>query len=245
METSFQAPFGLILDDVNGLPGVLGRSPIRLTRPADQCSILLHPITDETSDQLAGVSFETSLPDFRVPFVSKIVGLLEHQQGKFLIEPLPAAVPLAAAWRHLLVHAPVQAPTALRGFARQFNQIENRLGDLSFPHGAVVLENAILTASGTCGLLQARLPVDGGSIWLRPPATVGAPGNHQNTGNGAEDAKTLLLQLAAVAFASGLRDRALTREIQILLETAAENSARNESDNSNYHRDDPVSSAGN
>jgi hypothetical protein len=161
---------GFQVETVSPLLGLEGASPLRLTRSEDGASLLLHPIDSELHRELAGALFRLELPDFSRPFITRFAGVLEYDEGLFLVEPLPPAMPLQHVWMAVLRNDPTQARAVLRELTRQMEEALDRLHALGQEHGGVSADNVVLTMTRTYGLLQAQLETPKGLLCLRPPS---------------------------------------------------------------------------
>jgi len=199
---------GLLIEESGGVPGIRGRNPIRLTRPGDGASLLLHEIEQNEVAAFSGAAFETGAPDFSRPFLTHIVGLLHYEGRAFLVEPLPPAVPLIRLWVEVLQNSPSQSLAVARAMTGQLCQILRELKSAGRVHGAVFVENIVLTTNRTYGLLQARFRTNSGWLWLRPPATpragIGGESPSFSKVEYIESPGEVLLEMASIAARSGL-----------------------------------------
>ena len=158
----------LIFSDAAGIRGVRACHTARLTRRSDGASILLHAIDPAVEPRLTATAFDSEAPDFRRPFVTRITWIAENHGMLFLAEPLPPAIPLLDVWGQVLQNTPEQAVQVVRELTRQLGQALEPLHAARQTHGAVGVENIVLTTSGIYGLLVARLATPDDWLWLRP-----------------------------------------------------------------------------
>ena len=77
----------------------------RAMRRADRLPVLLHRF--RPADTIHDICPATSaVPDFDLPFVTSITDVVTAAGSVYLVEPLPTAVPVAKAWRAVLIQAP-------------------------------------------------------------------------------------------------------------------------------------------
>jgi hypothetical protein len=164
---------GLELQNASGVRGVAGGQPVRLTRTLDGASMLLHEIGPDVFHLLAQAEFEATLPDFNAPFVTSFSGILSYQGKRYLVEPIPSAVPLLAVWRQVLRNDSANVSSMLTACARQLQQAINCLHSHGQGHGALCAENIALTTSGFYGILRAGVLTPRAWLCLRPATDSG------------------------------------------------------------------------
>lgn len=197
---------GLRFDDADGVRGIDGGQPVRITRSRDGASMLLHELTEQALQRLQGAVFEPGCPDFSRPFVTRFAGFLEHEGHTYIAEPLPTAVPLRMVWAEVLQCRPgafLQVLAALRG---QLRLIVDGLHAAGQFHGALCVANVVLTTAGIYGLLRAGVQTPRGCVCLRPVPQDGcyaASPQFSVRGGGTESAEAVVSELIAVALDAG------------------------------------------
>jgi hypothetical protein len=166
--SAFDELMHLQVEDAAGVRGVGEAGSCRLTRRADGATVLLHKLTPAAAVALSGATFDSQLADFNRPFLTKFAGLLADHGSVFLVEPLPPAVPLRSVWAEVLRTKPQWAAAALGQLVGQLQEVLAPLRAVGRGHGAVCVDNVVLTTVGVYGLLQARLQTPAGQVWLRP-----------------------------------------------------------------------------
>lgn len=164
--SSFASEFRV--EGADGVRGLGSGIPLRLTRPRDHASVLLHEIGQELAWRLVSASFPHGLPDFSRPFVTRFVGVLRHGGQHYLVEPLPAAVPLLAVWSSVQRTAPGRSGFFLRALGRQLMQLLSCPETPGHVFADVCAANVVLTIRGVYGLLQAGISTQADWIALRP-----------------------------------------------------------------------------
>jgi hypothetical protein len=160
-------PLDFTMAEDTEVRGIGGLRPVRITRSADGASALLHEVSAGAL-ALRGAEMGSPLPDFSQPFVTKIYGPVSADHRMYLVEPLPHCVPLVEIWQAALTEAPRTAPSVLRAILRQTGRAIQRAHGEEQPHGAVCIENVVLTTDGIYGLLQASVRSGEDRVWLRP-----------------------------------------------------------------------------
>ena len=211
-----------IFSDAPGIRGVGAFLTIRLTRQSDAASILLHAIDPALEPQMGTAVFEPGPPDFTHPFVTRITGMIKDRGMLFLIEPLPPAVPLLDVWAQVLRDDPQNAVPVLRVLTGQLGKALEQLHATGQRHGAVAVENVVLTTAGIYGLLVARLPSAHDWLWLRPlrHRTSSADRRNDRTWHPQirESVERVVVELANVAATTNVLSRPQRSELEALWE---------------------------
>ena len=213
---------GYSIADTAGIRGVASAATVRLTRQADAASALVHAIDPTLMRQIKSEALETQAPDFRRPFVTRITGVVEHGGTAFLIEPLVPAVPLLDVWLQVLHHAPGHATAVLRAVTWQLAEALAELQAAGRSHGALGVENVVLSAAGVYGLLVARLPIAHDWLWLRPLRRHSRDVEERNdrawNPDSEESPAGIVVELAEIAVRENVLSRAQQAELEALRE---------------------------
>lgn len=161
-------PAGFVVEEVADIRSIGGLSCVRLTRVVDGASALLHEIGGLSLEFLRGGEFEKSVPDFRHPFVTRIVGTATYGGRVCLVEPLPLCVSLSSIWQTALRQQPRECVAVLRAIISQVREAAERVRSGGREHGAICVQNVVLTDAGIYGLLQAQVRVGPQTVWIRP-----------------------------------------------------------------------------
>jgi hypothetical protein len=182
---------------------------LRITRSCDGASMLLHELAPATQRHLQGAVFDPGRPDFSRPFLTRFAGFLELRGHVYIAEPLPPAVPLRMVWAEVLQHSPRASLQVLGALRDQLRLILEELHAAGQYHGALCVDNVVLTTSGIYGLLRAGVQTPGSWLCLRPVPHKGCndvgrqaspPGGH------LESAEAVVGELVAVALDAGIID---------------------------------------
>src|ERR1039458_2556690 len=202
METCFQEIAEIEVHDASGVRGIAGGQAVRLTRTPDGKSVLLHELGVTIPSLLAEAAFDPRPPSFATPFVTSIAGILCYQGKYFLVEPLPPAVPLLDVWTFAVRNKPADVFRILRACDRQLQRALGRLHSHGQGHGAVCVQNVVLTTSGIYGFLQAGGATPQGWLCLRPDTNSNEPVFNYRMGEPTpanESKDEILRELIAIA----------------------------------------------
>jgi hypothetical protein len=145
-----------------------GAQSFRAVRRSDGTPVLLHKFRPASSLlDLGPVIKDMEPPDFAKPFVTRFTGVFGVAGSAWLIEPLPACVGLADVWRAVLLTRPQDAFSVAAVLLRHLFTLVHGLGVGGRLHGALILDNIVLSAGGSFGMLTASAPCTRGRLWLR------------------------------------------------------------------------------
>ncbi len=145
-----------------------GAQSFRAIRHSDGRPVLLHKFRPaeallDLEPRIAGLE----PPDFTKPFVTQFTDLFVAAGSAYLVEPLPPGFALGDLWRFVLQKRPEQAFAVITVVVRHLASILHRLARQNRYHGALSVENIVLTPAASFGVLTAHLPCRGGRLWLR------------------------------------------------------------------------------
>ena len=163
-------PAGFVVEEVTDIRCIDGLSCLRLTRATDGASVLIHEIDGTAMESLGGAEFQRGMPDFRQPFVTRIVSVASYRGRVCLVEPLPLCVSLVEVWQTTLREHPRECRAVLRAIISQVRRAAELVRGEGRVHGAICAENVVLTDAGVYGLLQAQISLGTETVWVRPMA---------------------------------------------------------------------------
>ena len=148
----------------------------RAVRRWDQLPVVLHRF--RPAGQLLAhepMVQDVHPPDFRRPFVTRFVDIIEAAGSAYLVEPLPVVAVLEAVWRAVLLHTPREAVAVLKALARQLTSLGT--GPSCNP------QTIVMTPQGVYGLLARTIATRSGHLPVRasPPEV---PFRHNGGGLG-------------------------------------------------------------
>jgi len=144
----------------------------RAVRRQDDLPVLLHRFRPARTLLCHKPLIETTEPpDFTAAFVTRFTGLIEAGGSAYLVEPLPLCAALNDAWRCMLLYGPEQSVGFVVVFAERILAVLNTLSQRESNHGAICLDNIVLTQAGMYGLLAGHLECEDGWCHFRsaPP----------------------------------------------------------------------------
>jgi hypothetical protein len=145
-----------------------GAQSFRAVSRDDGAPVLLHKFRPASSLlDLDPVIDEPDPPDFDKPFVTRFTGIFAVAGSAYLVEPLPVSFDLAAVWRCVLASRPQAALPVAAALARHLLTLVHRFAAQGRFHGALTIENIVLTPAGRFGALTASVPCTRGRLWLR------------------------------------------------------------------------------
>jgi hypothetical protein len=203
METCFQEIIaGIEVHDASGVRGIAGGQPVRLTHTPDGKSVLLHELDASIPSLLAEAAFDPRLPSFATPFVTSFAGILSFLGKYYLVELLPPAVPLLDVWTFAVLNKLTDIFGMLKACDRQLQLALDQLHSQGQGHGAVCVQNVVLTTNGIYGFLQAGIATPQGWLCLRPAPNSEEPVFHCRTDEPTpanESKDEILHELIAIA----------------------------------------------
>jgi hypothetical protein len=145
-----------------------GAQSFRAVRRCDATPVLLHKFRPAQSLlELGPILDLPEPPDFAGPFMTRFTDLFAAAGSAYLIEPLPDCFSLAEVWRHVLLNRPHQAHTVTTTLTRHLLLLVRELTGQGRCHGALSVENIVLTSTGNFGALAGGIKCEEGLLWLR------------------------------------------------------------------------------
>lgn len=145
-----------------------GAQSFRAVCRSDNASVLLHKFRPAQSLLGLGPILDSlDPPDFTRPFVTRFTDIFAAAGSAYLVEPLPICFSLADAWRYVLLNRPHQAHTVTTTLTRHLLMLVRELARQGQRHGALSVENIVLTPTGCFGALAGGVRCEEGLLWLR------------------------------------------------------------------------------
>jgi len=136
----------------------------------DGLSVLLHRFRPaEHLFQGKPIIKHVEPPDFTVPFVTRFIGAFKVAGSAYLVEPLPRAITLTEAWRHVLIYSYKESFEFINVLIKQLVLLLSApTGQDTRSFGGVHLDNIVLTQYSSYGILADCIDSEAGPIQLRP-----------------------------------------------------------------------------
>jgi len=145
-----------------------GAQSFRAIRHGDDTPVLLHKFRPAQSLlELGPILDSPEPPDFTRPFVTRFTDIFAAAGSAYLVEPLPVCFSLSDAWRYVLLNRPHQAHTITTTLTRHLLMLVRELAKQRRRHGALHVENIVLTPTGCFGALAGGIQCEEGLLWVR------------------------------------------------------------------------------
>ena len=145
-----------------------GAQSFRAVCRGDDAPVLLHKFRPAQSLLDLGPILELpEPPDFTRPFVTRFTDIFAAAGSAYLVEPLPVCFSLCDAWRYVLQNRPHQAHTVTTTLTRHLLMLVRQLAGQGQRHGALSVQNIVLTPTGCFGALAGGIRCEEGLLWLR------------------------------------------------------------------------------
>ena len=145
-----------------------GAQSFRAVRRSDGAPVLLHKFRPaHCLLDLEPLIEDTESPDFTEPFLTRFTGLFAVAGSAYLVEPLPVSLSLSEVWRYVLLDRADQAPATIAVLTSHLLAVVRRLAAQGQLHGAVSVDQIVLTSTGRFGAMTASIRCARGRLWLR------------------------------------------------------------------------------